>query len=498
MLNTSSVYGSRALLATVFNTVDTYILFMSFSTYLLLVLLTYTHLFMLFLSYSSVRPLLKVPPYSLLLVLTILVVHVIRFSVWGDELLGSRFLSFWEIIRPLIELSFPRISLIDFISQLSIQIAALIYGLLYYQLSSHFVYYFYYCLFINVILFIYFIWLLLLKTNSTNYIFLFGIVSHRYFYLGVNLSYSIFTVLVAADSSSATGSLPANLFLHNWPTINSLIGERGYPAYFIPAGLLDHASHYPSLGTPNATNNFDDLYNIDITLLRNISDSSLLSSDFNQVILHSMLHITFSPGSSSSRPVPVDSTSYFRNCEGYLLTSPTRLRPFMGWIETYRTSTLDGRFVPIEGLLSCVNDLTLTAKPDMSAPVLNPVTPIEFFDRIFAHPISHFTPNDNLELTNTDVQPYSTRVTLTGNSELTTCSAYREGTDTRFTVSFFSSDSSLFVFRIVSSEAENTFVSPGNCLYRAQFIVKNLRLPHDPSDSTSRISITSKELVVKK
>jgi hypothetical protein len=135
----------------------------------------------------------------------------------------------------------------------------------------------------------------------------------------------------------------------------------------------------------------------------------------------------------------------------------------------------------------------------MSAPVLNPVTPIEFFDRIFLHPVDrHFTPNDNLELTNTDVQPYSTRVTLTDNSELTTRSAYREGTDTRFTVTFISSDSSLFVFRIVSSEAENTFVSPGNCLYRAQFIVKNLRFPHDPSDSASRISVTSKELVVKK
>jgi hypothetical protein len=185
-------------------------------------------------------------------------------------------------------------------------------------------------LFINVILFIYFIWLLLLKTNSTNYIFLFGVVSHRYFYLGVNLSYSIFTVLVASDFSSATGSLPANLFLHNWPTINALIGERGYPAYFIPAGFLDHASHYPSLETPNAANNFDDLYNIDITLLRNISDSPFLSSDSNQVILHSMLHTTFSPGSSSSRPVPVDSTSYFKNCEGYLLTSPSRLRPFIG------------------------------------------------------------------------------------------------------------------------------------------------------------------------
>jgi hypothetical protein len=169
-------------------------------------------------------------------------------------------------------------------------------------------------------------WLLLVKTNSTNYIFLFGVVSHRYFYLGVNLSYSIFTVLVASDFSSATGSLPANLFLHNWPTINSLIGERGYPPYFIPAGLLDHAAHYPSLGTPNATNNFDDLYDIDITLLRNITNSPLLSSDSNQVILHSMLHTSFSSGS----PIPVDSTSYFRNCEGYLLTSPTRLRPFIG------------------------------------------------------------------------------------------------------------------------------------------------------------------------
>jgi hypothetical protein len=135
----------------------------------------------------------------------------------------------------------------------------------------------------------------------------------------------------------------------------------------------------------------------------------------------------------------------------------------------------------------------------MSIPVLNPVTPTEFLDRIFLDPVNdHFTPNDNLELTNTDVQPYSTRVTLTDNSELTTRSAYREGTDTRFTVSFLSSDPSLFVFRIVSAEAENTFVSPGNCLYRAQFIVKNLRLPHDPSDSASRISITSKELVVKK
>jgi len=135
----------------------------------------------------------------------------------------------------------------------------------------------------------------------------------------------------------------------------------------------------------------------------------------------------------------------------------------------------------------------------MSAPVLNPVTPIEFLDRIFSHPVNrHFTPNDNLELTNTDVQPYSTRVTLTGNSELTTCSAYREGTDTRFTVSFFSSDSSLFVFRILSAEAENTYVSPGNSLYRAQFIVKNLRLPHDPSNSATIFSITSKELVVKK
>lgn len=135
----------------------------------------------------------------------------------------------------------------------------------------------------------------------------------------------------------------------------------------------------------------------------------------------------------------------------------------------------------------------------MSIPVLNPVTPTEFLDRIFLDPANdHFTPNDNLELTNTDVQPYITRVTLTDNSELITRSAYREGTDTRFTVSFLSSDPSLFVFRIVSAEAENTFVSPGNCLYRAQFIVKNLRLPHDPSDSASRISITSKELVVKK
>jgi len=157
-------------------------------------------------------------------------------------------------------------------------------------------------------------------------------VSHRYFYFGVNLSYSICTVLVAADFSSATGSLPANLFLHNWPTINSLIGERGYPAYFIPAGLLDHASQLPSLGTPNATNNFDDLYEIDITLLRNISNSPFLSSDeSNQVILHSMLHTSeTSSGCPSSRPVPVDSTSYFKNCEGYLLTSPTRLRPFIG------------------------------------------------------------------------------------------------------------------------------------------------------------------------
>jgi hypothetical protein len=184
-------------------------------------------------------------------------------------------------------------------------------------------------LFINVILFIYFIWLLLVKTNSTNYIFLFGVVSHRYFYFGVNLSYSIFTVLVAADYSSATGSLPANLFLHNWPTINALIGERGYPSYFIPAGL-DHVSHYPPLGTPNATNNFDDLYDIDIVLLRNISNSPLLSTDFNQVILHSMLHTSISSGSPSSSPLPVDSTSYFKNCEGYLLTSPTRLRPFIG------------------------------------------------------------------------------------------------------------------------------------------------------------------------
>jgi hypothetical protein len=130
---------------------------------------------------------------------------------------------------------------------------------------------------------------------------------------------------------------------------------------------------------------------------------------------------------------------------------------------------------------------------------LDSVTPTEFLDRIFLNPVeNHFTPNDNVELTNTDVQPYITRVTLPDNSELTTRSAYREGTDTRFTVSFLSSDPSLFVFRIVSSEAENTFVSPGNCLYRAQFIVKNLRLPHDPSDSASRISITSKELVVKK
>jgi hypothetical protein len=183
-------------------------------------------------------------------------------------------------------------------------------------------------LFINVILFIYFIWLLLVKTNSTNYIFLFGVVSHRYFYLGVNLSYSVFTVLVAADSSSAAGSLPANLFLHNWPTINALIGERGYPSYFIPAGL-DHVSNYPPLGTPNASNNFDDLYDIDIILLRNISHSPLLSNDFNQVILHSMLHTTISSGSPSARPLPVDSTSYFKNCEGYQLTSPTRLRPFI-------------------------------------------------------------------------------------------------------------------------------------------------------------------------
>ena len=156
-------------------------------------------------------------------------------------------------------------------------------------------------------------------------------MSHRYFYFGVNLSYSIFTVLVAADFSSATGSLPANLFLHNWPTINSLIGERGYPAYFIPAGLLDHASQLPPLGTPDATNNFDDLYNIDITLLRNISDSPFLSTDSNQVILHSMLHTSeTSSGHASSRPLPVDSTSYFKNCEGYLLTSPTHLRPFIG------------------------------------------------------------------------------------------------------------------------------------------------------------------------
>lgn len=132
-------------------------------------------------------------------------------------------------------------------------------------------------------------------------------------------------------------------------------------------------------------------------------------------------------------------------------------------------------------------------------PVLNPVTPTEFLDRIFLDPVNdHATPNDNLELTNTDVQPYSTRVTLTDNSELTTRSAYREGTDTRFTVSFFSSDPSLFVFRIVSAEAENTFVSPGNSLYSAQFIVKNLRLPDDPSDSASRISRTSREPVAKK
>jgi len=135
----------------------------------------------------------------------------------------------------------------------------------------------------------------------------------------------------------------------------------------------------------------------------------------------------------------------------------------------------------------------------MSIPVLNPVTPTEFLDRIFLDPVNnHFTPN-NLELTNTDVQPYSTSVALADNIELlTTRSAYREGTDTHFTVSFLPSDPSLFVFRIVSAEAENTFVSPGNSLYRAQFIVKNLRLPHDPSDSASRISITSKELVVKK
>ena len=459
---------------------------------------------MLFLSYSLVRPLFKVPGYPLFLVLTILVVHVIRLSVWGDELLGSRFLSSWEISRSLIDLSFPRISLLDFILQLFIQIAALIYNLPYYQFSSYFVYYFYYCLFINVILFVYFIWLLLLKTNSTNYIFWFGVVSHRYFYFGVNLSYSVFTVLVAADFSSATGSLPANLFLHNWPTINSLIGERGYPPYFIPAGLLDHATDYLPLGAPSPTNNFDDLYDIDIALLRNISNSPLLSCDLNQVILHSMLHTTISSGSPSSRPLPVDSTSYFKNCEGYQLTSPTRLRPFIGWIDTYRTSTLDGRdgrFVTIEGLLSCVNDLTLTAKPDMSTPVLNPVTPTEFLDRIFLDPVdAHFTPNDNLELTNTDVQSHSTHVALTeDNSELlTTRSAYSEGTDTRFTVSFLPSDPSIFVFRIVSAEAEDTFVSPGNSLYRAQFIVKNLRLPDDPSDSATRISITSKELVVKK
>jgi len=156
------------------------------------------------------------------------------------------------------------------------------------------------------------------------------VVSHRYFYFGVNLSYSVFTVLVAADFSSATGSLPANLFLHNWPTINSLIGERGYPSYFIPAGLLDHATDYLPLGAPNPTNNFDGLYDIDITLLRNISNSPLLSTDSNQVILHSMLHTSVSSGPTSSRPVPVDSTSYFKNCEGYLLTSSTRLRPFIG------------------------------------------------------------------------------------------------------------------------------------------------------------------------
>jgi len=137
----------------------------------------------------------------------------------------------------------------------------------------------------------------------------------------------------------------------------------------------------------------------------------------------------------------------------------------------------------------------------MSTPVLNPVTPTEFLDRIFTDPVdAHFTPNDNLELTNTDVQPHSTHVALTeDNSELlTTRSAYSEGTDTRFTVSFLPSDPSIFVFRIVSAEAEDTFVSPGNSLYRAQFIVKNLRLPDDPSDSATRISITSKELVVKK
>jgi hypothetical protein len=161
----------------------------------------------------------------------------------------------------------------------------------------------------------------------------------------------------------------------------------------------------------------------------------------------------------------------------------------------YRTSVPGGRVITVEDLLSSIKDLRLTSKLDITASDLRPVTPIEFLDRVFLNPISEPSPL-RLRLTNRVIQP--SRVTFTEETEIVIGLAYRRGSNTHFTVSFFYEDPSLFVFRIISPQAAGTFVSPNNTLYRAQFILKNLRLPHDPSYSARRTAITSKELVVKK
>ena len=169
-------------------------------------------------------------------------------------------------------------------------------------------------------------WLVLLATNPKNYIFVFGVVSHRYFLPCANLSFSVSVILIAADFSSATGILPAHLFVDHPRPIDLLSGSRGQqPGFFVPASSSDF--HAPTIGTLDTSVDFDYLYTIDSHLLSSIANSSVLSSDRNQVILHSILHN--SPGLPSSSHAIVDSTSNFKNCEGFHLTSTTRIRPFI-------------------------------------------------------------------------------------------------------------------------------------------------------------------------
>jgi hypothetical protein len=356
------VYNSWAPYATVFNAV--YILFIMSVFYLLLIVILLICTFLCTLSSKSiVSPSVNVPPYSLFLAWIILVVYLTRLFVWGDELfLFSTFLSSSEISSSLIEPSSHSavIAFLDFMLYLFVKIVVLIYSLLCYQLSLPLIYYFYYFLFINVGLFIYFMWLLLLETNPKNYIFVYGVVSHRYFFPCVNLSYSVSVVLIAADFSSATGILPANLFVEHPRPIDLLSGSRGqHLGFSVPASSSDF--HAPTIGTLDTSVDFDHLYTIDSHLLSSIANSSVLSSDRNQVILHSILHT--STGLPSTSHAIEDSTSHFLNCEGFHLTSTTRLRPFIAWIELYRTSVPGGRVITVEDLLCSIriSDLRLSS-----------------------------------------------------------------------------------------------------------------------------------------